>query len=65
MQDSKTDQEKYAEFRIHDYLGDLKFGAVLLGNLGSTLWSHFHSNFIFSEIKYCRIVCQKLNLQSR
>ena len=30
MQDSKTDQEKYAEFRIHDYLGDLKFGAGLL-----------------------------------
>ena len=65
MQDSKTDQEKYAEFRIHDYLGDLNFGAVLLGKVESTLWSHFHSNFIFSEIKYCRIVCQKLNLQSR
>ena len=65
MQDSKTDQEKYAEFRIHDYLGDLKFRAVLLGKVGSTLWAHFHSNFIFSEIKYCRIVCQKLNLQSR
>lgn len=65
MQDSKTDQEKYAEFRIHDYLGDLKFGDVYLGKVGSTLWSHFHSNFIFSEIKYCRIICQKLNLQSR
>ena len=65
MQDSKTDQEKYAEFRIHDYLGDLKFGVVLLGKVGFKLWSHFHSNFIFSEIKYCRIVCQKLNLQSR
>ena len=65
MQDSKTDQEKYAEFRIHDYLGDLKFGVVSLGKVGSTLWSHSHSNFIFSEIKYCRIVCQKMNLQSR
>ena len=65
MQDSKTDKEKYARFRIQDYMGDLKFGAVLLGKVVSTLWSHFHSNFIFSEIKYCRIVCQKLNLQSR
>ena len=50
MQDSKTDQEKYAEFRIHDYLGDLKFGAVIQGKVGSTLWSHFHSNFIFREL---------------
>ena len=65
MQDSKTDQEKYAEFRIHDYLGDLKFGAVSLGKVGSTPLSYFHSNFIFSEIKYCRMVCQKLSLQSR
>ena len=38
MQDSKTDQEKYAEFRIHDYLDDLKFGAVLPGKVGSELW---------------------------
>ena len=49
MQDSKTDQEKYAEFRIHDYLGDLKFEAVLLGKVGPTLWSHFHS--ILSSVK--------------
>ena len=65
MQDSQKDHGKYAEFRIHDYLGDLKFGVVLLEKVASMLWSHFYSNFIFSEIKYCRIVCQKLSLQSR
>ena len=50
MQDSKTDQEKYAEFRIHDYLGDLKFGVVSLGKVGSTLWSHIFTQ-ILSSVK--------------
>ena len=65
MQDSQKDHGKYAELRIHDYLGDMRFGIVLLEKVVSMIQSHFHSNFIFSEIKYCRIVCQKLNLQSR
>ena len=37
MQDSKTDQEKYAEIRIHDYLGDLRFGVVLIEKVVSML----------------------------
>ena len=65
MQDSQKDHGKYAEFRIHDYLGDLKFGVVLLKKVVSVIWAHFSSNIIFSQIKYCRIVCQNLSLQSR
>ncbi len=42
MQDSQKDHGKYAEFRIHDYLGDLKFGVVLLEKVASMLWSHFY-----------------------
>ena len=30
MQDSQKDHGKYAVCRIHDYLGDLRFGVVLL-----------------------------------
>ena len=37
MQDSQKDYGKYAEFRIHDYLGDLKFGVVLLEKVVSML----------------------------
>ena len=35
MQDSKTDQEKYAEFSVHDYLGDLKFRVIILDKVES------------------------------
>ena len=42
MQDSQKDHGKYAEFRIHDYLGDLKFGVVLLKVV--CIWAHFSSN---------------------
>lgn len=65
MQNSKKDQGKYQEIVTHDYLRDLIFGIVLPGREEPELDSYIHSNFIFSEIKYCRIVCQKLNLQSR
>ena len=37
MQDSQKDHGKYAEFRIHDYLGDMRFGVVLLEKVGSML----------------------------
>ena len=37
MQDSQKEHGKYAEFRIHDYLGDLKFGVVLLEKVVSML----------------------------
>ena len=37
MQDSQKDHRKYAKFRIHDYLGDLKFGVVLLEKVLSML----------------------------
>ena len=37
MQDSQKDHGKSAEFRIHDYLGDLKFGVVLLEKVVSML----------------------------
>ena len=37
MQDFQKDHGKYAEFRIHDYLGDLRFGAALLEKVVSML----------------------------
>ena len=37
MQNSPKDHGKYAEFRIHDYLGDLRFGVVWLKKVVSML----------------------------
>ena len=37
MQDSQKDHGKYPEFHIHDYLGDLKCGVVLLEKVVSML----------------------------